>query len=117
MKYQILLLLKATSKWLGLSKAYRDRIFTEFVYPLFLRFTDDLKIQLFNSEAFHAGVSDIINIETEKIETYYRFVQELKSSKIFSEEYFELRDTVVGIENGFRKFNEELKKEKNYGMN
>ena len=117
MKYQILLLLKATSKWLGLSKAYRDKIFTDVVYPLFLQFTNELKIQLFNAEAFHATVSDVIIIETESAESYYSFLQQLKSSRIFSEEYFELQDIIAGVENGFRKFNEELKKEKALIMN
>ena len=117
MKHQILLLLKATPKWLGLSKDYREKIFKDFMYPLFLKFTNELKIQLHNSEAFHATVSDVINIETENLKIYYDFLQQLKSSKIFSEEYFELRDIIVGIENGFRKFNEDARNEKGLIMN
>ncbi|QEC68013.1 hypothetical protein FRZ67_12125 [Panacibacter ginsenosidivorans] len=117
MKYQILLLLKATSKWMGLSKAYRDKVFTDVVYPLFLNYTADLQIQVFSTEAFHASVSDVINIETENMEEYYHFLQQLKSSRIFSEEYFELQDVIVGMENGFRKFNDDAKKNKSFVMN
>ena len=117
MRYQILLLLKATSKWSGLSKTYRDKIFTDVVYPLFLQFTDKLQIQLFNTEVFHLTVSDVITIETENIENYCRFLQQLKGSRIFSEGYFELQDIIAGMENCFRKFNEEAKKEKGLIMN
>lgn len=117
MKYQILLQMKSTPKWMGLSKAYREKVFTDVVYPLFLDYTDDLQIQLFSTGAFHASVSDVIDITTEKLEEYYRFLQELKSSRIFSEEYFQLHDVIVGMENGFSKFNEDAKKGKNFVMN
>jgi hypothetical protein len=117
MKYQVLLLLKATAKWLGLSKTYREKIYTDIMFPLFISFKTDLKIQLFNAEAFHSGVSDVITIETENLEIYYHFLRQLKGSRIFSEEYFELRDIVVGMENGFRRFNEEIKNEKQLSMN
>ncbi|MBG9375723.1 hypothetical protein I5907_05725 [Panacibacter sp. DH6] len=117
MKYQVLLLLRATPKWMGLSKAYRDKVFTDVVYPLLLNYTQVLQIKVFSTEAFHASVSDVINIETENIEEYYRFLQQLKSSKIFSEEYFELHDVIVGMENGFRKFNEDAKTDKKFVMN
>ena len=117
MKYQILLLLKATSKWLGLSKAYREKIYTDVMFPLFVKCKADLKIKLFNAEAFHSSVSDVINIETENLEVYYHFLQQVKGSRIFSEEYFEVRDVIVGMENGFRKFNEEIEKEKKLVMN
>ncbi|MEP7319873.1 MAG: darcynin family protein [Panacibacter sp.] len=111
MRYQVLLLLKATPKWLALSKTYRERIFTDVVYPLFLTFTDVLQIQVFSSQAFHATVSDVVKIETESMEIYYKFLEQLKSSRMFSESYFELHDIIVGAENGFRKFNEQAKKE------
>lgn len=117
MKYQVLLLLKATPKWLALSKTYREKIFTDVLYPLFLEYNNDLEIKLFSSEAFHASVSDVVKIETENMEAYYRFLQQLKSSRIFSEAYFELHDIVVGIENGFSKFNEAAKREKAAIMN
>lgn len=112
MKYQVLLLLKASAKWLALSKAYREKIYTDVMFPLFMKFKDELSIQLFNTEAFHSSVSDVINIETEDLQLYYQFLQQLKTSRIFSEEYFELRDVIVGVENGFRKFNDQIKKEK-----
>jgi hypothetical protein len=66
---------------------------------------------LFNAEPFHASVSDVITIETEKLEVYFHFLQDLKSSRIFSEEYFQLQDVIVGMENGFTKFNEIAEKE------
>lgn len=117
MKYQVLLLVKATPKWLGLSKAYRERIYNDVLFPLFMLYSGELNIKLFNAEAFHSSVSDVINIETENLECYYKFLQQLKGSRVFSEEYFELQDVVVGVENGFRKFNEEARQQKAVSMN
>lgn len=117
MNYQVLLLIKSTPKWLGLSKAYRERTYNDVLFPLFMEYGSDLRIKLFSAEAFHSTVSDVINIETESMEQYYKFLQQLKSSRVFSEEYFELQDVVVGIENGFRKFNEEAAKKKASTMN
>jgi len=117
MKYQVLLLLKATPKWLGLSKAYREKTFTDVVYPLFQSFSATLNIQVFSSEAFHATISDVLNIETDNIQAYYQFLQDLKGSRIIGEEYFEIHDIIVGIENGFRKFNEEARLNKALVLN
>jgi hypothetical protein len=109
MKYSILLLTQSTPKWLSFSKEYRNRIFSEIVYPLLQKYTDRLNIQVFSAEAFHANVSDYLLVETIDMEYYYRFIQELKSSKIFSEELFILKDVIVSSENGFREFNEKFK--------
>ncbi|HRH60362.1 MAG TPA: hypothetical protein PL045_07315 [Chitinophagaceae bacterium] len=117
MKYHILVMMKATPKWLAMSKTYREKFFTDVVYPLFISFTPQLQIQLFSAEAFHANVSDYITIETTELQHHYQFMQQLRSSRIFSDGYFELADVIVSAENGFRKFNEEARKEKKLIMN
>ncbi len=109
MKYSILLMMQSTPRWLAYSKDFRNRIFTENVYPLLQKFTDRLNIQVYSSEAFHAQVSDYIQVETTDMDYYYRFLQQLKSSKIFSEELFVLKDVIVSAENGFKEFNEQMK--------
>lgn len=117
MKYQVLLLLKATPRWLGLSYDYRQKIFDQLLQPLFSQFVGQLQIRLYNSEGFHAGISDVITIETESLESYQVFLQQLKSSKIFSEEYFEMKDVIAGKENGFQGLNEAWRKERKTMIN
>lgn len=109
MKYSILIMMKSTAAWLSYSKDYRKRLTEEVLFPLLHKFTDQLQIRVFSAEAFHAGVSDYIQVETTDLEAYYHFIQELRASKIFSEELFTMEDVIVSCENGFREFNEKAR--------
>jgi len=117
MKYTILLLLKASPKWWGMSKEYRTKLFNQFLFPVLASYADHIHVQVFNAEAFHAQVSDFFVVETTNIEQYYQFLQELKSTKVFADEFFELHDIVMGAENGFRHFNERMKQEAQLVLN
>jgi hypothetical protein len=117
MKYTILLLLKATPKWWGMSKEYRSDMYQRFVFPLLASYAEYLQVQVYNAEAFHAQVSDFLVVETTHLEKYYQFLQQLKSTPLFSGEFFEFQDVVMGAENGFRRFNDQLKQQKEMILN
>jgi hypothetical protein len=117
MKYTILLLLKATPKWWGMSKEYRADMYQRFVFPLLASHAGHMRVQVFNSGAFHAKISDFLSIETENLEKYYQFLHQLKAAPLFSGGFFELEDVVMGAENGFRDFNEQQKREQKMIMN
>jgi hypothetical protein len=101
-------MLKATTKWLVMNKEYRANMFKQFLFPLMASYSDHIHFKVFNAEAFHAHVSDFFVVETGNIEKYYEFLQDLKGTKFFASESFELHDIVVGAENGFRQFNEKI---------
>jgi Darcynin, domain of unknown function len=117
MKYNILLMLKATPKWWVMSKEYRNNMFKQFLFPLLASYSEYIQFKVFNAEAFHASVSDFFVVETTDLEKYYRFLQELKSSKLFTGEFFELQDIVMGAENGFKEFNSQMIDRKEALMN
>ncbi len=117
MKYSILLMLKATPKWWVMNKDYRFNTFRQFLFPLLVSYSDHVQFKVFNAEAFHAQVSDFFVVETTDLEQYHHFLKELKATKLFTNEYFELNDIVMGAENGFREFNQQLMQKKNLIMN
>ena len=117
MKYMILLMLKATPRWWVMSKDYRFNMFNRFFYPLLASYTDQIDVKVFNAEAFHTQVSDFIVLETIDLDKYYKFLQELKSSRLFTGEYFEMQDIMMGTENGFKEYAQNHVKEKAMSMN
>jgi hypothetical protein len=117
MKYNIILMLKATPKWWVMSKEYRDNMFKQFLFPLLSSYADAIQFKVFNAEAFHALVSDFFVVETVNLEKYYQFLRELKTTKLFAGEFFELQDIIMGAENGFKEFNEQMNSRKEVVMN
>jgi hypothetical protein len=109
MKYTILILMRATPAWLSLSRDKRREFFEKEITPIFAKFSDSLKIRLFDSEAFHAKTSDFMIIECENLKEYYYFIEFLRDTKIFSEPYFELNEIITGVENGFQEFEKNVK--------
>lgn len=117
MRYNVLLMLKATPKWWVMSKEYRDNMFKQFLFPLLASYAGHIQFKVLNAEAFHAAVSDFFVVETANLEKYYLFLQELKASKLFTGEFFELQDIIMGAENGFKEFNEQMKSRKQAAVN
>jgi len=105
MKYSVLLMLSAKPGWLVMNKDYRTNMFDQFLFPLLSSYSDQIQFRVYNSEAFHAEISDFIILETINLENYYHFIKELKATKLFTGEYFKLNDIVLGAENGFKELN------------
>lgn len=117
MKYSILLMLGATPKWWVMNKDYRINMFNQFLFPLLASYSDQIKFRVYNSEAFHAEISDFIILETINMENYYHFIKELKATKLFTGEYFAFNNIVLGAENGFKDFNQQTIEKKELLMN
>jgi len=117
MKYSVLLMLSARSEWLVMNKEYRTNMFNQFLFPLLHSYSNQIKFTVYNSEAFHAEISDFIILETVNLESYYHFIKELKATKLFTGEHFKLKDIVLGAENGFRDFNQQALLNKELMMN
>lgn len=109
--YTSLVLLNATPQWLSLTREKRSEFFEKKIGPIFQSVSKTVKIRLFDSEYFHAKVSDFMIIETQNLEEYKRFIELLRDTKIYGEPYFEIKDIIVGQEGAFLEFNELFKKE------
>lgn len=107
--YTVLLLMNATPQWLSLSRDQRSRFFEKEVMPALLQAAKTTTFRLFDSEYFHAGVSDFMVIETRSLSDYQEVIERLRDSKIYGAPYFEIRDIIVGQENRFEDFNEQFK--------
>ncbi|MDN5203060.1 hypothetical protein QQ008_16850 [Fulvivirgaceae bacterium BMA10] len=110
MKHTILILYRATEYWLQLSREERGEFFEKELAPIMVKYQQALTIRLFDSEAFHAKTSDFMIVECTDLEQYYFFIEEIRDTKLFSEPYIELTDVIMGIENGFKQFEESSEK-------
>jgi hypothetical protein len=109
--YTVLILMNATPGWLSLSRDGRSIFFEESITPVFRKVSKTVKVQLFDSEYFHAIVSDFMIVTTHNFDDYKLLIELLRDTKIYSEPYFDIIDIIVGQEDAFRDFNEFLKKE------
>jgi len=104
MKYSVLVLYQATPLWLSLTRDERGVFFKMKVAPLIQKFRQSLSIRLFDSEAFHASISDFMFVECDNIKDYYFFMEHLRDTELFGKPYIVLKDVVIGVENGFQLF-------------
>jgi len=102
--------MNATPQWLTLTRDQRSKFFEKQVMLIFQKVGQSVEVKLFDSEYFHAKVSDFMIISTENLNQYKLLIELLRDSKIYGVPYFEIVDIIVGQENLFADFNEELKK-------
>lgn len=110
--YTILVLMNASEKWLSLSRKGRAAFFEKEVMPIFQEVSKTVTVRLYDSEYFHAIVSDFMIIETTDLGDYQQLIERLRDTKIYGAPYFEIRDMIVGQEARFEDFNEQFKYEK-----
>jgi hypothetical protein len=108
--YTVLVLLKATPQWLSLSRDKRSDFFDREILPIFRKVAQTVNIRFFDSEYFHAQVSDFMIIETADLTSYQLFTEQLRDTKIYSVPYFEINNIVLGQENAFLEFNKQFQK-------
>jgi hypothetical protein len=108
MRYSILVLYQSTNLWLTLAREERANFFEKGIGPIVEKFAGHLAIRLFDSEAFHANISDFMLIECADFKQYYFFMEHLRDSDLFSKPYIIVKDIVVGVEGGFQMFEQEM---------
>ena len=110
--YTILVLMNATPQWLTLNREKRSEFVEKELTPIFVRVSKTVNVQLFDSEYFHASVSDFMIVSTSDLDDYKLFIELLRDTKVYGTPYFEIKDIIVGQENLFEDFNDQFKKEK-----
>lgn len=106
--YTILLLLKATPKWLSLTRVERSEFVDKELTPIFDRVNKTTTIRLFDSEYFHSSVSDFIIVSTTDLDDYKLLIELLRDTKVYGIPYFDIKDIIVGQENLFDDFNKQF---------
>ena len=110
--YTILVLMNATPKWLSLTRDKRSKFVEKELTPIFVRVSKTVSVRLFDSEYFHASISDFMVVTTTNLDDYKLLIELLRDTKVYAAPYFEIKDIIVGQENLFEDFNERFKKEK-----
>ncbi|WP_428071125.1 darcynin family protein [Chryseobacterium gambrini] len=110
--YTILVLMNSTPQWLSLTRDERSRFVEKEITPIFIRVSKTVNVKLFDSEYFHASVSDFMIVTTTDLNDYKLLIELLRDNKIYGVPYFEIKYIIVGQENLFEDFNEQFKQEK-----
>jgi len=106
--FTVLLLMNATPAWLTLTRQQRALFVQHQITPIFKKTSRHVRVRLYDSEYFHAKVSDYMIVETDDFYQYKLFIEMLRDTKIYSEPYFTIVDIVPGQENAFKQFDEIL---------
>lgn len=106
--YTILVLLNATPKWLALSRNERAHFYEKNILPVFLNNTASLSVKFYDSEYFNAEVSDFLIVSATDLDQYKRMIELLRDSAVYSAPYFTVKDIVMGQENLFQNFDQQL---------
>lgn len=104
--------MNANAKWLALSREARGKFFEKEVMPIFQKVSQTVRVKLYDSEYFHAAVSDFMILETNQLGDYQQLIERLRDTRIYGAPYFEIKDIIMGQENRFEEFNEQFKSEK-----
>lgn len=71
---------------------------------MLVSYQSQVSSRLFDAEAFHARVSDVLLISCTDLRHYYFLIESLRDTSLFGKPYIELVDVIVSVENGFREF-------------
>ncbi len=93
------MLVRTTPAWLALTPTERFAFLGDTIAPILGRHRD-VSMRFFDSEAFHAGCTDVVMWETASILSYQAIVEELRET-LFWGHYFEVVDIVASIENAY----------------
>ncbi len=95
----VFMLVRATPAWLALAPRERFAFVDDAIRPLLARHPA-VRMRYFDSEAYHARVSDVIWWETADAGAYEAVVEGLRETAFWGR-YFEVVDIVPAIEDAY----------------
>jgi len=98
------MLVKTTRKWLDLTLAQRIEVLETQVLPAIKERTEGVRSRFYDTEFYSARVTDIWVWEARDHEAYQQLVEALRDSP-FWDDYFEVVELLVGVENGYARNN------------
>lgn len=88
--------IKAAPSWLALGRSERDGCWNT-VREVCREFSDQVSFQYYDSDAFHAHMSDMIICETTDPLAYHHLWDRIKDTTIFTNAYYSITDVRSGI--------------------
>ena len=104
--YTILMMMTATSAWLGQSRQERAIFTATVIQPVLERYADRVHVRFYDAEAFAAHCSDFAIFTTCDLKDYYFMIEALRDTALFAVPYFAVNDVLIGLENGHQAFEE-----------
>jgi len=105
--YVISVQLTALPNWLALERRARAAVIAEHAEPI-LQARPEVRVRWIDAEAFTAECSDLLLAETEDLRDWNHLFEALRDTPLFAEPYFALDRIVVGIEDGYRDYEQAL---------
>ncbi len=102
MQYTIVILVKASHKWLSMPRVERDAFVAGEIRPILNKYSDSCSIRLFDCDFTHPDISDFFILETADLVQYDYLIGYLRESATFAVPYFEVKNIVIGVPNNFR---------------
>lgn len=99
--HTVFLHLATTPAWLALPRASRRSVVDEHLLPLFAQYATTVSVRWFDAEAFSADPTDIAMITTTSLTDWYDLFESLRDTPLWTVPYFETRQIVLAVEDGF----------------
>ena len=99
MTWSIFMLVRATSHWLALAPEQRFAFIEAEIQPRLVRHPG-VRVRFFDVEHMSARISDVVLFETGDLAQYRSLVEGIRETP-FWDHYFEVREILPGVENGY----------------
>ncbi|WP_045857677.1 darcynin family protein [Teredinibacter purpureus] len=109
MKFAIILKYSFTNKWFNLTRPERQDFELTHIFPLIQKYAEELTVRTFDSEAFESKFSDFAIVETQNLKAHTHFMDDLRDSPLIAHGYATFNDIFMGIEDGYKEYNQETK--------
>jgi hypothetical protein len=100
-RYTVFMLLRASPHWMGLDASQRLACRDELLAWVF-NHHPEVTLRYYDTEAFHGRYTAVAVWETTELPAYHAMVEALRGHDFFAKPWFELGDTIVGAEDGWR---------------
>ncbi len=95
-EYCYVVSIKAAPSWLALDRSERDDHW-KVVRAICREYSDQVSFQYYDSDAFHAHMSDMIVCQTREPLAYHHLWDRIKDTNIFANGYYAITDVRSGI--------------------
>lgn len=104
----IIVLLEFYPSWLALHREKRREL-AGHLSSIVGKYSKSVKVKFFDADAFGDGTyTDIVICETKDLKQYHFMWEEIRDSYAYSNGYFKIKKAILGVENAYQSFEEEV---------
>ncbi|WLR42327.1 Darcynin 2 [Bacillus carboniphilus] len=109
MNYAFIVLVEFYPSWLAMNREQR-RLKGQELKDIISKYPE-VKVRFFDAEALPGkNYTDIIFCETTDVKKYHYMWEELRDHPVYTEGYMKIKDVIMGMEEAYKKFEEDLGK-------